>query len=48
MRKGEGGAVDLANCIKQKEDSINTVLCDPPGVRTQDPIIKSDVLYQLS
>jgi hypothetical protein len=22
--------------------------CDPVGIRTQDPIIKSDVLYQLS
>jgi hypothetical protein len=22
--------------------------CDPVGTRTQDPIIKSDVLYQLS
>ena len=22
--------------------------CDPAGIRTQDPIIKSDVLYQLS
>ena len=22
--------------------------CDPTGARTQDPIIKSDVLYQLS
>ena len=23
-------------------------ICDPVGTRTQDPIIKSDVLYQLS
>lgn len=23
-------------------------ICDPAGTRTQDPIIKSDVLYQLS
>ena len=23
-------------------------ICDPTGARTQDPIIKSDVLYQLS
>jgi hypothetical protein len=23
-------------------------LCDPTGARTQDPIIKSDVLYRLS
>ena len=22
--------------------------CDPAGVRTQDPILKRDVLYQLS
>ncbi len=24
------------------------IFCDPPGVRTQDPNIKSVVLYQLS
>jgi hypothetical protein len=28
--------------------SFDFRLCDPAGTRTQDPIIKSDVLYQLS
>ena len=23
-------------------------ICDPAGIRTQDPIIKSDMLYRLS
>ena len=27
---------------------ITQPFCDPTGARTQDPIIKSDVLYQLS
>ena len=27
---------------------MRTTFCDPTGARTQDPIIKSDVLYQLS
>ena len=33
---------------KQKKPNIAVRLCDPTGARTQDPIIKSDVLYQLS
>ena len=28
--------------------SSRTTFCDPTGARTQDPIIKSDVLYRLS
>ena len=35
--------------LKQKKSSEKrTTFCDPTGARTQDPIIKSDVLYQLS
>ena len=34
---------------KQKKLSLVMLnFCDPAGIRTQDPIIKSDVLYQLS
>ena len=28
--------------------SIDTILCDPAGIRTQDHYIKSVMLYQLS
>ena len=36
--------------LKQQRRCIATSLffCDLAGIRTQDPIIKSDVLYQLS
>jgi len=27
---------------------LRILLCDPLGVRTQDPILKRDVLYRLS
>jgi hypothetical protein len=35
---------------ENEKGQINKYLtfCDPTGARTQDPIIKSDVLYQLS
>lgn len=34
---------------KSKDVACNVfVFCDPTGARTQDPIIKSDVLYRLS
>ena len=33
---------------KSKDVARNVFTCDPTGARTQDPIIKSDVLYQLS
>ena len=36
------------NLCKQKKLSNSLTFCDPAGIRTQDPIIKSDVLYQLS
>gem|GEM_PF-2713503 len=31
-----------------KKSRLCSLLCDPAGTRTQGPIIKSDVLYQLS
>src|SRR5689334_9767530 len=36
--------------LKEKATISDSLLCfcDPAGTRTQDPIIKSDVLYQLS
>ena len=37
--------VDFAN---KKKESRLTLLRDPPGARTQDPILKRDVLYLLS
>ena len=33
---------------KKSHSPWRTTFCDPTGARTQDPIIKSDVLYQLS
>ena len=33
---------------KVKHKRTLNFFCDPAGIRTQDPIIKSDVLYQLS
>jgi vancomycin permeability regulator SanA len=32
----------------KKDVALQRLSCDPAGIRTQDPIIKSDVLYQLS
>lgn len=37
-----------ANNTKIADISASDFFCDPPGVRTQDPILKRDVLYQLS
>ncbi len=34
--------------LNKKSRTICSTFCDPTGARTQDPIIKSDVLYQLS
>lgn len=31
-----------------KKESRNSLLCEPAGARTQDPILKRDVLYLLS
>ncbi len=33
---------------KKSHPLMRTTCCDLAGARTQDPIIKSDVLYQLS
>ena len=35
-------------CKLKKSFTLANDFCDPTGARTQDPIIKSDVLYQLS
>ena len=32
----------------EKERAANRLLCEPAGARTQDPILKRDVLYLLS
>jgi hypothetical protein len=34
--------------IKKGTVSSSFIICDPAGARTQDPILKRDVLYQLS
>ncbi len=34
--------------IRKKATRLSGFFCDPPGARTQDPNIKSVVLYQLS
>ena len=33
---------------RQKKGGISSTLCDPRGIRTLDPLIKSQLLYQLS
>ena len=41
--------VPLCGAVKQKSPAFSARLfCDPPGARTQDPNIKSVVLYLLS
>ena len=35
-------------CLKIKKLRLSSKLCDPAGTRTQDPYIKSVLLYQLS
>ena len=39
-------------CFKTREATLygvaSLVFCDPAGIRTQDPYIKSVLLYQLS
>jgi hypothetical protein len=42
-------SLPFLHVAKKKGQVIELLdLCDPTGARTQDPIIKSDVLYQLS
>ena len=38
----------LALLAKKRELSLRNSLCDSAGARTQDPILKRDVLYLLS
>ena len=38
----------LALLAKKRELSLRTLFCDSAGARTQDPILKRDVLYLLS
>ena len=40
--------LNLLEYVKTKKESDYFPLCDPAGARTQDPILKRDVLYQLS
>gem|GEM_PF-768566 len=42
-----GGRISI-NYGKQKSHSLKWLFSDPAGARTQDPNIKSVVLYQLS
>ena len=39
---------NLLSYPKQKKKAYAFLICDPAGIRTQDPILKRDVLYQLS
>ena len=36
------------NATKNKKEIIYNLLCTPSGTRTLDPLIKSQLLYQLS
>lgn len=43
-------SLPFLHVAENKKGQVNnySTFCDPTGARTQDPIIKSDVLYQLS
>ena len=36
------------NGVQKKDAAFGCILCDPGGARTLDPLIKSQLLYQLS
>jgi hypothetical protein len=38
----------LSMIYNKKSPHFCELICDPAGARTQDPILKRDVLYQLS
>ena len=40
--------MELFFCTKKKTATEVTVFCTPSGTRTLDPLIKSQLLYQLS
>ena len=40
--------IDMFGILTTNEKAALRLLCDPAGARTQDPILKRDVLYQLS
>ena len=40
--------MDLERIINKKANRKISFFCDPAGIRTQDPYIKSVLLYQLS
>ena len=40
--------IDIVRVLKQKKDIRLDVFCVLPGTRTLDPLIKSQLLYQLS
>ncbi len=42
------GRFFIINTNKKKKVSSTFFVCDSPGARTQDPILKRDVLYLLS
>jgi|GEM_PF-2679647 hypothetical protein len=44
---GQRANLNIKSNLKQKSDEVSS-LCDPAGIRTQDPYIKSVLLYQLS
>ena len=43
-----GKSTNFSTWPGNKKSQTKPDFCDPTGARTQDPIIKSDVLYQLS
>ena len=47
----DGESTNSSTWPKTKKKKLNNLLsffCDPAGIRTQDPYIKSVMLYQLS
>ena len=47
-RKTYGEVLRGACFIKKRGDALRHPHCESAGVRTQDPILKRDVLYRLS
>ena len=45
---GESTNSSIWPIIKKEAKQLLNLFCDPAGIRTQDPYIKSVMLYQLS
>ncbi len=47
-KRNWSGQKKKSESIALAQNSQSILICDPAGIRTQDPILKRDVLYLLS